>query len=150
MPKCDGCTCKPADYCLDQFAGIKLPRSIRFLDLRDNGLHSDLKGDRYAGDACHDILGIKTTSPISVSGYCDMRDPYNKAELSKIVKHLRNIAAEYWRDYRKAKRYPSKPGEGGGAYYLPKAIYVTNYGGALVCDAGTEYVRRFEYNVKPT
>ena len=127
---------KPNTYC-----GVRLPHTIAFLDLRDNGV--DRQGQRgYACDLVGELLHIKPTCPISLQWYYDAREASDK-ELANEIKHLRNIAAEYLKLYRHAKRKPAGKGEGGGLYYKPKAIYLTNYGGALVCDSNAAVVKGF-------
>ncbi|MCI0393246.1 MAG: hypothetical protein MOB07_31340, partial [Acidobacteria bacterium] len=37
--------------------------------------------------------------------------------------------------YRRAKRNPVEPGEGGGVHHKPVACYLANFGGGVIADS---------------
>jgi len=121
----------PNTYC-----GVRLPRTIAFMDLRGEPIS---KANYF-----NELLGLKDySSPISLQWYYDLREA-SESDVAKEIKHMRRIAAEYLLKYRKALRNPAKPGKGGSAYYKPKAIYIANYGGSLICDTAQCAIRGFQ------
>ena len=141
---------------LVEFCGVRFPDWLPLFDCRspEDVIELDPSGQVYVfgGERAEYALGLRSfengiydgTEPISISGFGDTRDEAGWAakRLPEILRDLIETAEEMKKKYESLSTYAGPYEHGGSCYYLPRAVYLANYGAGLVCD-------RRNYRVDP-
>lgn len=153
------------DGCVEvkgSFAGKRLPKSVRFFDVRmpdgAEGADADwqvsffdrAKGETvtytpklWSGERAEVALGLKGkdkdfgTTPLHCNTYMNHRTA-SEIFLGEAVANMRQGLARYLRRMRKAKRNPST--DGGSVLYRPVGLVFANFGWSIVCDNRQKFI----------
>ena len=129
-----------------EWYGVKIPRWLRVFDCRGDGT---VKAWRtlWASEAAEVDLGLRTeteshaTTPVSGSGYADMREyePDAKLAVARMVQEAKKLRLAY----TEALGKPPTEGDGGSCHYPPVAVALCNFGWSVIADRRVCVVRRF-------
>lgn len=142
-------------FCVEitTLGGVKLPRTVRVFDCRvpEDMLFSyktEWGTTPLGGERAQIVLGLRglglweATTPISMSGYPDLRDA-SEETLAEIAHKMVSVTREYRRYYRDALKHPAD-GQGGSVHYMPIALDLCNYGWGMICDRRLGVTKGFQ------
>lgn len=136
------------------FLGVRFPDWLRVFDCRREReqVFSDPTpwGERiycraaYALGLLNGWTGNKDRHVSRIQFYFDARELENREETVKVLKDLAKTAEEILKDYKNAEKRKAAPGQGGGVYYRPIAVALSNYGASVIADSESAVVKSFD------
>ena len=133
-----------------EWYGVSIPAWLRAFDCRASGDDiaptSPWGTTLWSSERAEVDLGLRTqtnwfsTTPLSCSTYIDART-CSDVECAKQVTDMVKEATKFRAEYEDAKAHEAPKGQGGGVYYQPVAIVMSNFGWSILADNRTGVVR---------